>query len=88
VAALRDLVLRETTAIGLRIYPVEKVMLPRQTRAAVTPWGEVRVKECGLPDGGRKAKPEFEDCRRLAEETGVSLSQVMEAARRGSEEYL
>ncbi|MDR1069645.1 MAG: nickel pincer cofactor biosynthesis protein LarC [Gracilibacteraceae bacterium] len=86
VPALRDIILRETTAIGLRLHPVEKIMLPRKIRSVVTPWGEARLKECALPDGTVKTKPEFEDCRRLAAEAGIPLRLAAEMISRRGEE--
>ena len=77
---LADIVLRETTTIGLRYYGVERRVLPRQIRAVATPYGEVKVKFSCI-DGRRRAAPEYEDCTRLAQEHQVPLLSVYEAAR-------
>ena len=45
-----------------------------------TPWGSVRVKIATAPDGTRNVAPEYEDCRRIANERGVALKHVMQAA--------
>ena len=47
----------------------------------MTPQGEVRMKVAILPDGSRRAAPEFEDCARLARETGLPIASIEEAAR-------
>ena len=48
-----------------------------------TPWGEVRVKE-GLMNGKVvNALPEFEDCKKLAEEKGIPLKDIEAAALKG-----
>ena len=77
---LAEIVLRETTTIGLRYYGVERRVLERQTRAVATPYGEVGVKFSCI-DGRRRAAPEYEDCARLAQEHQVPLLSVYEAAR-------
>jgi uncharacterized protein (TIGR00299 family) protein len=78
--AMLDLLLRESTTLGVRSHPVERRALDRDWVEVETPWGPVRVKR-GLRDGVvLNAHPEFEDCRRVAESSGVPLKQVMAAA--------
>lgn len=79
--ALRDLILRETTTIGLRWRLENKLALKREFAEAATRWGKVRIKIARWPGGGiANAAPEFEDCRKLAAEHRVPLKQVMEEA--------
>jgi uncharacterized protein (TIGR00299 family) protein len=81
--ALRDLLLRETTTIGLRWRMENKMALNREFAEAKTPWGVVRIKIARWPDGRiANAAPEYEDCRTLAREHAVPLKQVMQAATR------
>ena len=77
---LAEVVLRETTTIGLRYYGVERRVLERQIRTVATPYGEVNVKFSCL-EGRRRAAPEYEDCARLAQQHQVPLLSVYEAAR-------
>jgi pyridinium-3,5-bisthiocarboxylic acid mononucleotide nickel chelatase len=75
-----DTLMRESTTLGVRAYPVERVALERDWVEVETPWGRVRVKR-GLRNGEvLNAHPEFEDCRKVAEAAGVPLKQVMAAA--------
>ncbi len=78
---LRLLLLRETTTLGVRWQSFSREVAQRQVDEVVTPWGVVRRKLKLL--GGRvvAAKPEYDDCARLAREHGLSLDQVVEAAR-------
>ena len=77
---LTDTLLRESTSLGVRSYPVERRALERDWVDVETPWGRVRVKR-GLRGGEvLNAHPEFEDCRQVAEASGVPLKQVMAAA--------
>jgi hypothetical protein len=78
--AVEDLLLRESTTLGVRSYRVERKALERDWVDVETPWGRVRVKR-GLRNGVvLNAHPEFEDCRKVAESAGVPLKQVMAAA--------
>jgi uncharacterized protein (DUF111 family) len=71
------IVFAETSAIGLRSYPVSRQTLARRVEERHTPLGPVRFKitPCG-------EKPEFEDCRRIAREKGVALRDVMNILQR------
>ena len=80
---MAELILLETTSLGLRRQEVERVCLPRTIETVETPWGSVRVKVAHLPAGQRKVAPEYEDCRALAAQHGVPLREVYQAALRG-----
>jgi uncharacterized protein (TIGR00299 family) protein len=79
-AAVRELLWRETSTLGVRGLPVRKWMLERRVVEVELPGGKVRVK-LGL-DGGRvvNAGPEYADCARLAAQTGRPLKDVMARA--------
>jgi uncharacterized protein (TIGR00299 family) protein len=79
--AVIDAVFRHTTTIGLRFRTEQRRTLPRHETVVATEFGPVRVKVAG-EGPARKAKPEFEDCRRLAAEHGVTIAAVHEAALR------
>jgi uncharacterized protein (TIGR00299 family) protein len=73
---LAQVIFAETTTLGLRTYTAERRVQFRQWVEVETPYGKVRMKISG---GGAYA-PEFEDCRRLARESGAPLKQVMAEA--------
>jgi len=81
-AALRALVYRHSTTLGLRETTVERYSLPRRSASVTTPWGPVSVKIAHLPGGGERAAPEHEDCRRISESAGIPLTEVYDAASR------
>jgi uncharacterized protein (TIGR00299 family) protein len=86
VEALSMLIMRETSTLGVRMYPpAHRLKATRQEREVETPWGRVRVKEKWLGDQRLAVSPEFEDCARLARKSGEPLVRVMEAARRAGE---
>jgi pyridinium-3,5-bisthiocarboxylic acid mononucleotide nickel chelatase len=79
--ALREIVFRETTTIGLRWRIENKLALEREFAEVETAWGKVRIKIARWPSGKiANASPEYEDCRALAAKHAVPLKQVMEAA--------
>lgn len=75
---LAALVFRETTTLGFRRYPVDKVSLERIIETVETSLGAVRVKTAYLEGRAIKAKPEYEDLRRIAESGGLPLREVQE----------
>jgi len=73
---LASLVLRETSAIGVRFYPAERLKLARDKEERLTSLGPVTVKV--IRDGGRVVRitPEYDACRRIAVEQGMPLLEV------------
>jgi uncharacterized protein (TIGR00299 family) protein len=86
--AVRELLWRETSTLGVRGLPVRKWMLERRVLTVSLPEGKVRVK-LGL-DGGRvvNVAPEYADCVRLASATGRPLKDVMARAQAAALEQL
>ena len=81
--ALRDLLLRETTTIGLRWRLENKLALEREFQEVETEWGKVRIKVARWPSGEvANASPEYEVCRNRARRHGVPLKQVLQEAMR------
>jgi pyridinium-3,5-bisthiocarboxylic acid mononucleotide nickel chelatase len=81
--ALRELLLRETTTIGLRWRMENKVALEREMAEVSTEWGKVRIKVARWPQGQiANTAPEYEDCRAIAQRHGIPLKDVMQAALR------
>ncbi len=77
---LSELVLRETSAFGVRQTTAERRKLRRELCPVTTPFGEVAVKLGWLDGQVVQAAPEFEDCRRLALAAGVPVKTVYAAA--------
>ncbi|MGO8935501.1 MAG: nickel pincer cofactor biosynthesis protein LarC [Terracidiphilus sp.] len=80
---VRDLLLRETTTIGLRWRMENKLALAREFVEVNTEWGKVRIKVARWPTGEvANASPEYEVCRNIARQQGVPLKRVMQEAMR------
>ena len=75
-----SLLLRETSAFGVRRTTAERRKLQREFVKVATPYGEVTVKLGKLDGQVIQAAPEFESCRQLAEQAGVPLKEVLQAA--------
>jgi pyridinium-3,5-bisthiocarboxylic acid mononucleotide nickel chelatase len=73
---LAQLLFRETTTLGVRIFHAERRVLYRQSAEVDTQYGKVRVK---FTENGSYT-PEYDDCRKLAHEHGVALRTVIAEA--------
>lgn len=85
IPRITDLLIQETGTLGIRIRREERITVPRQIYKVETPFGPVRIKVAQIAPGQLQAKPEFEDCRHLAETTGTPLRTVTAAAQREAE---
>lgn len=70
---LSEIVFRETTTIGLRYYPVQRVILKRSAGRVKTKFGTVAVKIIEEPDGTKRATPEYDDLKRIAAKKKIPL---------------
>ena len=78
---LASLVLRETTAFGLRLERVERRTLRREEKTVNTPYGAIRVKLGYLGDSLVQIHPSDSDCRKASISASVSHADVAAAAR-------
>jgi uncharacterized protein (TIGR00299 family) protein len=81
-ASAAQVVLRETTTLGVRMQEVSRWVLPRHFESVRTRSGVVRVKVAETNQGTRKAAPEYRDCKRVADRTGRPVREIMEEALR------
>ena len=80
VETVVDVILRETSSLGCRTYPVTKYHLERRMETVLTPWGPVPVKVALAGDTVLRRVPEFEACAELARSAGVPVRDVLAAA--------
>ncbi len=77
--ALADALFRETTTIGVRSWPVDRVVMERAPATLRTPYGEIRAKRCA--HGGLvRLYPEADSVRDAASRVGVPFQEVLAAA--------
>lgn len=84
VLALEEILFRETTTLGVRRWPARRHKLKREACQVETPWGPVAGKLAIGAGGAARFSPEYDECRRVAEECRVPLAEVYEAARHAS----
>ncbi len=80
--ALMSLIFAETTTFGLRAHSAQRRVLPREFVKVTTSFGEVRVKLSRVNGRILHVAPEYDDCRKLAEEKNVPLQRVINEALR------
>ena len=80
-----EMILRETTALGIRRYAVDRRKLRREVVAVETPLGQVRVKLGRLNGELVQVAPEYESCREIAVKVGLPLKDIYVAAQKALE---
>ncbi|MCB0113483.1 MAG: nickel pincer cofactor biosynthesis protein LarC [Caldilineaceae bacterium] len=78
-SALADLLLRETTTLGVRVRTSRRHVARREMQTVDTPFGSAQVKLKWVGDDLVGAMPEYEDCRRLAAAADAPVRLVYEA---------
>lgn len=73
---MKEIIFKHTSSIGLRESVVTKSMLHRETLSVSTKYGVVRVKQCMYQGKAVRSKPEFEDCKALANKHAISIDEV------------
>ncbi len=79
--AVLEVVLQETTALGVRIQELDRQVLPRRFVTVKVTGGSVRMKIGEVGAGWEKAAPEYVDCQKIAVRTGRPLKDIMDEAR-------
>ena len=82
VDALLDIIFRETTSIGARIQEVGRKKLSREIKEVDTVYGRIGVKVSMHGNEILTVTPEYDDCRRIAEDKKVPLKEVIEEAKK------
>ncbi|MDP3451155.1 MAG: LarC family nickel insertion protein, partial [Anaerolineaceae bacterium] len=75
-AALAELLLRETTTLGLRVQPIGRYEASREFHQLDTRFGKVTIKAKIMDGKVIHTTPEYDDCVRLAKENQVSLLEI------------
>jgi uncharacterized protein (DUF111 family) len=72
-----NMILRETSTIGVRYYETYRKTLDRKIKKIKTEFGMVRIKFSKLGHKLLRATPEYEDCKRIAKQNNLPLIEVM-----------
>jgi pyridinium-3,5-bisthiocarboxylic acid mononucleotide nickel chelatase len=76
LARLEEKIFLQFTTLGVKTFDVVRNALVRESRLVRFDGRDIRVKVATLPDGTQRAKPEFDDLRRVAEETARPVAEV------------
>lgn len=85
--AVAAVILAETSSIGLRRWPAQRDVLLRRVEVVETTHGAVHVKVVESP-GGVSARPEYDDCRKIAQKRQIALVAVMRDVERDVADWL
>ena len=79
-AAIGELILRETTTLGMRVLPIGRHEALREFRKVETRYGSLTIKVKVLNGEVIQSVPEYDECVRLANENNVSLAEIYRSA--------
>jgi uncharacterized protein (DUF111 family) len=79
-ARLAQLLLRESSTLGMRVLPVGRYEAERRMDTVTTPFGDIAVKLKIIEGDVVGAVPEYEPCKAAAQAHGISTREVYEAA--------
>ncbi len=82
------LIMRETTTLGVRVRPLERIEAQRQVQRIDTPVGNVAVKLKRLDGVVVSVSPEYEDARSAALERNLPLQDVYDIIRSEAQRQL
>ncbi len=77
---LAKIIFQETTTLGIRTHGVERWKLDREIKSVETEFGPIKIKVGYLDGEPVNFSPEFESCKRLAEENDKPLKDIYQAA--------
>lgn len=76
---LMSIIFNETTTIGIRYYPVERVELAREPVQVDTPYGKLTCKQVTTPTGQVFTYPEYTSAKALAEKNHLPLKTIYQS---------
>ena len=79
-AALAELILRETSTLGLRVQPISRYEAQREYRKIRTAYGDLTMKLKILNGKVIHSVPEYDECVRQANQNSVSLTEIYQSA--------
>jgi uncharacterized protein (TIGR00299 family) protein len=83
---LARMILNETSTIGLRYYPVGRVILKRKSEKLKTRYGTIQVKVVEGPNGSKRVAPEYDDLKRVAAAKRIPLKLLYDEVVRSSKQ--
>lgn len=85
---IAETILRETTTLGVRYFPVQRRTLKREAATVTTEFGDVAVKIASDPELNiRKVIPEYDSCKKIALENNLPIERIYDALRRSDRNH-
>lgn len=78
---MKTIVFTHSSSLGIREYKVKKNMLRREKTTIETIYGSVGIKKSFFNGKIVRSKPEFEDCKKLAEKHQISILEIEKLVR-------
>jgi hypothetical protein len=75
---IRKIIFTESTSLGIRTFSFRKDTLSRRLDTIPTRYGDITVKRSYYQDREVSCKPEYEECRKIAEKYGIPVREVYE----------
>jgi len=76
LSSVELILFNQTTTFGIRKYKVARTILTREYKEVESQFGKIRIKIGKFNDDIKSLSPEYEDCKRIAEEKGIPLKQI------------
>lgn len=77
---LADIIFEEGLTLGMRRRLVERWSLPREIKTVKTKFGDIRVKAAVYDGKIVRTVPEYEDCKKIAENKKIPIQSIIRAA--------
>jgi pyridinium-3,5-bisthiocarboxylic acid mononucleotide nickel chelatase len=74
--SVKNIIFTESTSLGIRIFPFRKDTLTRKFETVKTIYGNVTVKRSFYKGKEVSFKPEYEECKKIAADTGIPVKEV------------
>ena len=78
---MKTIIFQNSTSLGIREHIVTKNMLRREEQTVTTPYGNAKVKKSFFNGACVNTKPEFEDCKALAQKNNCTIDEIEKAIR-------
>ena len=85
---LERIILLDSTSLGVRATVVDRTKAGREFQTVATRFGEVSLKLKIIDDRVVSAMPEYDDCARLARESGAAFAEIWDEAHRIGERFV
>jgi uncharacterized protein (TIGR00299 family) protein len=83
-----EVIFAETTTLGVRVQEVRRKKLARESVVIDTCYGPIAVKVARLGGVIKNIAPEYEECRKIAEQHRLPLKEVYDEAKRAAGEWM